>query len=107
MATFTMTDSQQSTFSITAYDKMGNPTTLPPGSVSWAVDLTTLISLTPATDGMSCLVKAVGPLGTAVVSCRVSNADGTTLAAGSIDVGITSGAAVTIKFDPGTPVEQA
>ncbi len=106
MASFSMSDSQQDTLTITATDKKGNPATLPAGSITWAVDQVSLIALTPAADGLSCLAVAVGPLGTATISVKVSAPDGTTLAAGSIDCNITGGAATNIVVTAGTPQEQ-
>ena len=103
---FSMTDSQKCTLTITAVDKKGNPAALPAGAVSWLVDNTAVVALTPSADGSTCDAAAVGPLGTATISVKVSDATGTTLAAGSIDCTITGGAATTITINPGAPVEQ-
>ncbi len=104
--TFSMSDSQQSTFTIAFTDKKGNPAPTPAGTISWLVDSPTVLALTPAPDNLSCLVAAVGPLGVATVSVKLTAPDGTTLAAGSVDVTITGGAATVIAVTPGTPVEQ-
>ena len=107
MATFSISDSEQSTFTIQAVDRRGNPTQLLPGSVTWLVDNVALLALMPASDGMSCLVAAVGPLGTATVSVKVTDAANTTLAAGQIDVIVHGGAAARIDIQPGAITEQS
>lgn len=101
---FTMTDSQQTTVKVVAFtDKKGNPVapTAPP---AWLVDNTDLLTLTPAADGMSCLVVATGPLGDGVVSCKATTPSGDI--AGSLDVKVVSGAPVSIVLAPDAPVEQ-
>lgn len=106
MAAFTMTDTQQVSMTIQAVDKHGHPATMPAGTISWGVDLDTVIALTPAADNLSCVAAAVGILGTATVSVKVSDPGGVTLAAGSLDFTITGGAATAINIQPGAPTEQ-
>jgi len=108
MATFSMTDSQQVTMSVAFADKRGNPAPTPAGAQPpvWLVDQASVLSLAPAADGMSCVVKAVGPLGTATVSVKVADASGAPLASGSVDVTIVGGAPVQVTVTPGTPSEQ-
>ncbi len=101
----TMTDSQQVTLKVKAVDKKGNPTTVEPGSVTWFVDNTDLLSIAAqgGPDG-SALLKAVGPLGQGTVSVKatVNGAD----VGGQADVTITSGAPTQLSIDAGTPEEQ-
>lgn len=104
---FEMSDSQQVTLSINFTDKRGNPVDTPSGSSpEYSTDNTDLLRLTPSTDGMSCLVQAVGPLGSGVVTVKVADSSGNPLAAGSIDVTIKSGAPTSINITPGTVEEQ-
>jgi len=108
MATFQMTDSQQVTMSVAFTDKKGNPAPAPAGAAppQWLVDNAALLTLTPAADGMSCVVAATGPLGDGTVSVKVTDAAGNSLATGSIAVTIVGGAPVNIAITPGTPSEQ-
>jgi hypothetical protein len=104
---FQMSDSQQVTVTIKVMDKKGNPAPVD-GVPVWLTDNTELLALTPAADGLSCLVAAVGPLGTATVSVT-ADADlgaGVTPIVGTLDVQITGGTATTATLAPGTPTEQ-
>lgn len=105
---FQMTDSQQVTLTISFADKKGNPTPAPAGASTplWLTDNPDLLALTPAADGLSCLVAAHGPLGQGTVSVKVTAADGSPLAAGSLGVEIIAGAPVQVVIAPGTPAEQ-
>lgn len=104
---FTLTDSQQTTCTISAVDKKNNPVTLPAGTVAWAVDSPTVIALTPSADGLTCVVAAAGALGDAKVSVTVSDpATQATIAAGTLDVTVTAGNATSITITPASPVEQ-
>lgn len=103
----TMTDSQQCTLTVAFLDKKGNPAPTD-GPPEWLVDNPNVLTLTPAPDGLSCLVVAVGPLGSAVVSVK-ADADlgsGVVEIVGTLDVTITGGTATTVTITPGTPAEQ-
>jgi hypothetical protein len=108
LADFSMTDSQEATFGVSFVDKRGNPAPWPAGSQPpvWMVDTPTVLALSPAADGLSCLVSALGPLGDATVSVAVSDSAGNPLASGSIAVTIVGGAPSTVVVTPGTPTEQ-
>ena len=106
MATLQMTDTQQCTFTVSATDERGNPVPLPAGTIEWLTDNTDLLNLVPSADGNTCNVLAKGPLGTATVACKVHETDGTSLAAGTIDVNIIAGAPVNIVIQPGPITEQ-
>lgn len=108
LATYQMLDSQMVTMGITITDKRGNPAPMPPGTLPpvWMVDSPAVLALSPAADGLTCLVSALGPLGDAVVSVAVSDASGNPLASGGIDVSIVAGAPRTVIITPGTPSEQ-
>lgn len=103
-----LTDSQQATLSLAYTDRKGQPAA-PSGTVQWLVDNPNLLALTPSADGSTCVVAAVGPLGTATVSVKASVAEpggGTTDLAGSIEVSVVSGAATTVTVNMGPPSEQ-
>lgn len=101
-----MTDSQQVTFKANFLDKKGQPAQVQ--SPEWSCDNTDVLSLTPADDGLSCLVKAAGPvgLGTVTLKADADLGDGVTAILGTAEVTIKSGAAVTVELTPGTPEEQ-
>ncbi len=104
---FTLTDSQQVPVSVAITDKKGNPAKVD-GVPVWQVDNPNVLALTPAADGMSCLVAAVGPLGTAKVS-MTADADlgaGITEIIGVLDIEVTGGTATTVVLTPGTPTDQ-
>lgn len=73
----TMHDNQQGTLAPTGRDVKGNPAPLADAAypLAFVTDNTDLLALTPAPDGRSCLVAAIGPLGTANVT--VNTADNT------------------------------
>jgi len=104
-----MTDIQSVTLSIAAEDARGNPAVL--GDVPvWAVSDATLATVTPAADGMSCVVAAVGPLGTpqVTVTAHGALADGTPDLAdtitGSVDFTIVSSEATQFVVTASAPV---
>lgn len=104
---FTLTDSQQVTITVQITDKKGNPAKVD-GPPVWLVDNPNVLALTPAADGMSCLVAAVGPLGTGKVS-MTADADlgaGITEIVGVLDGEVTAGTATNVVLTPGAPTEQ-
>ncbi len=104
---FSMSDSQQVTVTIKAVDKKGNAATLD-GVPEWSSDNSDVLALTPSPDGMSCLVQAVGPLGTGNITMK-ADADlgtGTTEIVGTLEVDITGGQATVVTLDPGPVSEQ-
>lgn len=107
MAQVKMSDVQQCDLSIAFTDKKGNPAQPPVGGVQWMTDSPALLSVAvdPQNQGKA-TVAAVGPLGTGTVTCKVTDQQGGTLAAGSIDFEIDAGPASQINITPGTPVDQ-
>jgi len=103
MATLQLQDNQHCPLSIQAVDAAGNPVALPTGSVSWSSSNTSVASVVPSADGMSCDVAAAGALGAAQVGVSVV-VDANTTLTGSLDVSVGAGAAATIQIVPGTPV---
>lgn len=102
-----MTNSQQATASIKIVDKRGQPAPVD-GIPVWASSDETIVTVTPAVDGMSAVVAAVGPLGTAKVSVTADADLGTGVSSifGSLDVTITQGQAVGIEITLGDATEQ-
>jgi hypothetical protein len=106
-SSITMTNSQKATATITPVDAKGNPASVD-GVPVWASSDETIITVTPAADGLSAVVAAVGPLGTAKVSVTGDADLGADVKPifGELDVTITQGQAVGFKIELGTPVEQ-
>lgn len=93
-ATQAMLDDQKDTMSIAPVNSQGQPTALPSGSTppTYAAAPGTAVTLTPAADGLSCVVTGVkGQSGTEVVTASFTNADGTVA---------TGTATYTITVDP-------
>ena len=103
MATLSLTDIQHCSLTLVADDGAGNPTTLPAGTVTWASSNTSIAAVTPAADGMSADVAAVGPLGTAQISVSVVVDPAQPPLTGTLDVSVGASAAATIQIVPGTP----
>ncbi len=104
---FTLTDTQQVTLSVVITDKKGNPARID-GRPEWLVDNPNLLALDPGTDALSCVVKAMGPLGTAIITFK-ADADlgpGTAPLIGTLEVEITGGTASNVVIKPGDPAEQ-
>lgn len=105
---FSMSDSQQVNVGVRFVDRKGNPAAVD-GTPEWLTDNSDLLALTPAADGKSCVVKAVGPLGTASVTMK-ADADasaGVRQIVGTLEVTITGGDARTVVLEPGTAEEQS
>ncbi len=103
---FQMKDTQQVTLTINPVDRKGNAAEIE--NVDWSTDNSEVLALSPSADGKSCLVAAVGPIGTATVTIKgdAQIGEGEALIAGSLDIEITSGVATQLKLVAGTPEEQ-
>ncbi len=102
-----MSSSQQCNVSVVFTDKKGNPAVVD-GVPEWSTDNSEVLALTPSLDGLSCLVAAVGPLGSASITLH-ADADlgsGTKSIVGTLEFEINAGEAVTVALTPGTPTEQ-
>jgi hypothetical protein len=104
---FQMTDNQTVTVTPKFVDKKGNAASVD-GAPTWLVDNPNVLALAPAADGLSCVVTAVGPLGTGKVSVSADGdlGTGTTSISGSLDITIVGSGAVTVTLEPGTPADQ-
>lgn len=105
---FQMSDSQEVPLSITPVDKKKNPAKID-GVPEWSTDNSELLALKPSADGLSCLVSAVGPLGTAKVSVKADAkiGEGEEHLFGVIDIEVTAGQATSMEITAGTATEQA
>lgn len=103
---FALTSSQKTTVSVQFQDKKGHPATAE--NIEWLTDSPALLALTPASDGLSCDVAAVGPLGTGLVTLKADGdlGDGETPIIGTLEVEVGAGNAAVVVLTPGTPVEQ-
>lgn len=104
----TLTDTQQCTLGpIAAVDGRGNPAPID-GVPTWVSSDPTILTVEPSADGLSALVKSVGPLGNAQVTVT-ADADmgaGTVSITGLQDVTVIAGQAVVVTVPAGVPVEQ-
>jgi hypothetical protein len=103
----TMSVTQEAMVTVKAIkDRRGNPARID-GVPSWATDNTDVLALTPAADGLSCKVSAVGMMGMAKVQVTVDADLGTGVVPviGTLDCECTAGPATVIELEAGTPTE--
>lgn len=108
MAAVTMTANQKFTITILPVDAKGNKAKID-GVPTWLTDDSNVLTLTPAADGLSCDVIAVGIAGTATVQVE-ADADlgpGITLIRGTLDVECTALPATNIVLTPGPLSDQS
>lgn len=107
MAT-SMSSSQKRNIRIKNFvDKKGNPAKVD-GAPEWTTDNSEVLALTPADDGMSCVVAAVGPLSNASITVT-ADADmgaGVKPIIGTMEFEITAGEAVSVDLEADEPEEQ-
>src|SRR5262245_32037582 len=103
----TLTSTQKADLSVTFLDAKGNPAQVD-GVPTWMTDNTDVLALTPAADGMSCEVAAVGPIGnaTAQVAADADLGAGVVAIFGTIDVQVTAGQASRVEIAASPPVQQ-
>lgn len=105
---FKLSATQQVPLSVKPVDKKGNPATLD-GPGEWFVDNTDMVTIdSVSADGLSCMLKAVGPLGSGTITFKGDGKAGPEVfdIVGTFDYEIGAGDAVTVKIEAGTPVEQ-
>lgn len=103
---YVMSDVDKTTLHIAAVDVKGNPAPLE--NVVWSVSDATILTATPAPDGLSCEVLAVGALGTSQVNVLADAqvGDGVTNLTGLFDATIVASQAVTLSITADPPVPQ-
>ena len=99
--TLLMTDDQFDTLHASFKDDKGNATTAA-GPVTWSVDDTTKLTLTPENGGLDCKIQALGPLGTAVVTAASVDHLGQPISA-TYDITIAAGGAASIELSADAP----
>lgn len=102
-----LTDVQKATLKIAPVGAKGNPAPVD-GVPAWSVADPTILTITPAADGLSADVASVGPLGASQVNVS-ADADlgaGVTTIAGTLDVTVAASQAVSLNISAGTPVNQ-
>jgi hypothetical protein len=106
---FNITSDQLVPVSVVFEDDHGNPASVD-GVPVWTSSDITILTVVAAADGMSCVVTAVGPDGSATVAMTANaNMDPTGVAipvAGSLAITVVSGAAAQALVTPGTPALQ-
>ena len=83
-------------------DNKGNPAKVD-GAPAWATDNPAILTLEPAADGLSCVVKSTGVVGTATVQ-MTADADlgaGTKALLGTLEVEVTAREATSVALTPG------
>ncbi len=105
---FNLPADKKVTLSIAPKDSKGNPAKID-GVPVWATDTPTVLALTPAADGLSCLVEPVGMLtpgdGSKPAQVQVNvDADlgpGVTELVGTLAIDVSAGSATVIDITPG------
>lgn len=100
---FVLRIDQRVTVSIQPVDRAGNPAAID-GVPVWAA-ATGAVVLTPAADGLSCVIEPTGTLGTEQVNvtCDADLGEGVRTIAGVLELDIVAGEAVAIVINPGAP----
>jgi len=95
-------DNQSVTYTIGGKDSAGNPAGIT-GPVTWALSDSTVLSVTPAADGMSAVVAALGPLSTAAgVQLTVTDTGDGGLT-GSDNITVVASSPTSLSLTPGAP----
>lgn len=104
---FVLKDNEQTQVVADFRSAKGNPATVD-GIPAWTVSDPATLSVTPAADGKSALVAAVGPAGTGQVSVSADAdlGEGVKEVIGRLDIEIVGGEATVINLNPGPAVTQ-
>jgi hypothetical protein len=104
----TMTSSQETTCTIKAVDKKGNPARID-GVPEWLTDNSEVLVIEPSGDGLTCKVSAVGMVGVAnvQVTADADTGAGVRPVIGTLEVSITAGPAERIDVEAAEPSEQS
>ncbi|MBK7542797.1 MAG: hypothetical protein IPI57_13705 [Candidatus Competibacteraceae bacterium] len=102
----TLQVTQQFPIEIQPVDARGNPAAVD-GAPAWSVSDETLLTVDPADDGLSAVVSAVGPVGSAQVTVRADARMGAEVReiVGTLDVSLVAAEAATLRLVPGVPTE--
>lgn len=99
---FTLTDLQKATAVITVLDAKGNPAPLD-GAPQWSSSDPSIVAVVPSPDGLSAVIQAAGPTGTAQVRVDADADLGASIVPlqGVLDVEVVASQAVSIAVNPG------
>ena len=103
MSDVLLTDIQQTQASFDTVDAAGNPVTPVAGTVTWSSTDTSILTITPAADGLTAVAATTGKLGTVQVTVKLTPTDGSAALSDSATVDVVSSAATSIKLVFGTP----
>ncbi len=108
LKTMILTDTQEIDLAIKPVDRKGNPAQVD-GVPVWASSDPNIASITSAADGLSCVVKAAANLGSVQISVTADAdlGEGVAPIAGTLDIDVVAGQAVSLGIIAGTPREQA
>lgn len=104
----TMTTTQQTPVSVKLVDRLGKPAQ-PDGVPEWLTDNSDVLILEPAADGLSCVVKAAGIVGSANVTVNADGRSGPDVfpIVGTLNFEVTQADAVSVQLEAGAAEEQA
>jgi hypothetical protein len=99
-------DTEQVVLSVLPVDAKGNPAPVD-GAPAWGSSDPTVATVTPAADGLSATVAAVGPLGKTQISVTADAdlGEGVESVVGTLDIEVVAGKAVSLSIKTGTPEE--
>lgn len=102
----TLQVTQQFPIEIQPVDARGNPAAVD-GAPVWSVSDETLLKVEAADDGLSAVVSALGPVGSAQVTVRADARMGPEVReiVGTLDVSLIAAEAATLRLVPGVPTE--
>lgn len=99
-------DTEQVVLSVVPVDAKGNPAPVD-GAPVWGSSDPTVATVAPAADGLSAMVAAVGPLGKTQISVTADAdlGEGFESIAGTLEIEVVAGKAVSLSIKTGTPEE--
>jgi hypothetical protein len=109
MSTLILTDSQKVALALAPADAAGNPAPIDVSTPPvWSSSDDTVLTVTAAADGMSADAVTTGKLGTATisVSADADPSSATKTIAGTLDVQVLAGEAVSLGISAGNPTEK-
>lgn len=107
MADLSITNSQQVALALEPQDRRGVPAPID-GIPTWQTSDPTIAAVEPAADGLTAVVKAVGPVGTARITATADAdlGDGVQAITGVLELNVTLGQAAVLSLRAESPTEQ-
>jgi hypothetical protein len=108
LKTMFLTDSQEVDLAIKPVSRKGNPAQVE-GAPVWQSSDPAIVEAIPSQDGLSCVAKAVGPVGHAQlgVSADADLGEGVRTITGIFEIDVVAGEAASLTVIAGEPREQA